>query len=56
MFKGLSIYEFRERFTKHEDCLSYMYDLKWSKGFVCKKCSNTSIYKGRTKRYGKSQK
>jgi transposase-like protein len=56
MFKGLSIYEFRERFTTQEDCLSYLFDLKWSKGFVCTKCSNTSFYKGRTKWYRKCQK
>lgn len=49
MFKGLSTYEFRERYTTQEDCLSYLDDLKWSKGFVWTKCTSTSFYKGKTK-------
>lgn len=49
----MSIYEFRGRFTTKEDCQSYLYDLKWSKGFVCSKCSCTEFYKGRTKWYRK---
>ena len=53
MFKGLSIYVFRGRFATTEDCQSYLYDLKWSKGFVCSKCSCTEFYKGRTKWYRK---
>lgn len=53
MFKGLSIYEFRESFNSEEDCLSYLYDLKWSKGYVCSKCLSTEFYKGPTKWYRK---
>lgn len=49
MFKGMSIYEFRGKFAMKDDCQSYLYDLKWSKGFVCSKYSCTEFYKGRTK-------
>ena len=56
MFKGISIYEFRNSFKSEEDCLTFLYDLKWSKGYVCSRCSNTSFYKGRTTWYCKCTK
>ena len=56
MFKGLSIYDFRKAFKTEEDCLDYLFKKKWSNGFVCKKCGNTSSYKGRTKWYCKCTK
>lgn len=55
-FKGISIYDFRKSFQTETDCLTYLYDLKWSNGFVCSKCSHTEFYKGRTQWYRKCRK
>lgn len=51
MFKGKSIYDFREEFTSSDDCMQYLFDLKWCNGYKCAKCSHTESYKGRTKWY-----
>lgn len=56
MFKGISIYEFRETFQTEENCLEYLSKLKWSEGFHCMKCKNDSFYKGKTKWNRKCQK
>ena len=56
MFKGISIYEFREAFKTEEDCLIYLSRLKWEEGFACLKCKNDSYYKGKTKWNRKCQK
>jgi transposase-like protein len=53
MFRGLSIYDFRESFQREEDCLDYLFHLKWSTGYLCSKCGHTKYYKGRTKWYCK---
>ncbi len=45
-FVGVSVFEFMERFRDEESCRKYLYDLKFSKGFVCSKCSHTEAYKG----------
>lgn len=51
MFKGLSIYEFREQFRSADDCYSYLFEMKWSNGYKCSKCGCEKHYKGRTKWY-----
>ncbi len=38
-FQGQNILEFTERFKDEESCLSYLANLKWQDGFVCKKCN-----------------
>ena len=50
MFKGVTISEFQERFKTDSDCLDYLYELKWSKGFECKKCGHTESRTGNTQR------
>lgn len=42
MFKGTNILEFVKTFDSKENCLKYLSSLKWRKGFICSKCSNTS--------------
>jgi hypothetical protein len=56
MFKGISIYEFRDAFKTEEDCLVYLSNLKWLEGYKCMKCNHDSFYKGKTKWYRKCQK
>lgn len=45
-FSGISLLNFTRRFKTEEDCKSYLFHLKFSKGFHCSKCSNTTAYKG----------
>lgn len=42
MFKGTDIIDFFDKFSTKEDCLEYLANEKWSEGFICKKCENTS--------------
>ena len=39
-FKSLSLFEFQERFSTKEDCLSYLSGLKWRDGYRCRKCGH----------------
>lgn len=48
MFKGLSRRKFYKKFRCEDDCRLYLHDLKWKRGYVCKRCGNTSAWKGRT--------
>jgi transposase-like protein len=36
--EGMSIQEFFERFDTEEACREYLYEKRWSEGFVCPKC------------------
>jgi hypothetical protein len=47
MFKGVSIFEFTEKFKNNEDCLSYLEELKWGKGYKCSRCPHIISVKGR---------
>ena len=51
MFKGISIYEFRNQFKTSDDCYSYLHNLKWENGYRCSKCNHDKSSKGRTKWY-----
>ena len=37
IFKGQNLIEFAERFKSDEDCKKYLSDLKWNKGYSCRK-------------------
>ena len=37
-FEGENIIEFMDKFPDDLSCHSYLADLKWSSGFICKKC------------------
>jgi len=41
IFKGENIIEFADKFHDDKSCLSYLADIKWSKGYKCKKCGHT---------------
>lgn len=45
-FKSLSIFEFQARFSNEEVCFEYLAELKWSKGFTCKKCKHKRYCNG----------
>jgi transposase-like protein len=40
IFKGESLIKFTDRFPSDEACLKYLSDIKWNKGFKCKKCGH----------------
>lgn len=45
-FKSLSLFEFQERFSTKTDCISYLADLKWGKGYRCRKCGHNRSCNG----------
>jgi transposase-like protein len=44
-----SFAEFCRQFSTSESCHSYLFDLKWSCGYECRKCGHTEPKKGRTR-------
>lgn len=40
IFKGQNILEFAERFKTDEDCKKYLSEIKWGRGYVCRKCGH----------------
>jgi transposase-like protein len=40
IFKGQNLLEFTQRFKTEEDCKKYLSELKWSQGFICRKCGH----------------
>jgi hypothetical protein len=45
--KELGFDEFSQIFPDKDSCLKYLEDLKWAKGYTCKKCGNTKWCKGK---------
>jgi transposase-like protein len=41
IFRGQNLLEFAERFKTDEDCIVYLSQIKWEKGYVCRKCGHT---------------
>ena len=41
-----SLTEFRKHFNTDSSCLSYLSDLKWGKGYECKRCKHQVFIKG----------
>lgn len=48
MQKTVTFDEFREIYPDDDSCYRFLENLKWSKGFVCKKCGNTRYSDGNT--------
>lgn len=49
IFKNeLSKEQLDELFQSDEKCLEFLAELKWSDGFVCRKCGNTNYCTGKT--------
>lgn len=46
--KELSAEQLNELFQSDEKCFEFLADLKWSKGFECRKCGNTNFCQGKT--------
>ena len=41
VFKGRNFLDFSLRFKTDKDCKSYLSEIKWKDGFVCRKCEHT---------------
>jgi len=49
IFKGeLTESQLNELFTGDERCYEFLAELKWEKGFVCRKCGNQNYCEGKT--------
>lgn len=40
IYKGQNALEFTQSFKTEEDCKKYLSQVKWSKGFTCRKCGH----------------
>jgi len=47
MFQHISPDRFGELYATEEQCLAYLSELKWSKGFTCRKCGHTNYCAGK---------
>ena len=43
LFTGQNVFTFADRFKTEKDCLNYLAEKKWSKGFICYKCKHTKF-------------
>ena len=46
--KELSQEKLDELFSSDEKCFEFLAEIKWSNGFVCKKCGNTNYCEGKS--------
>jgi hypothetical protein len=46
--KELNAKQLEELFHSDEKCFEFLADLKWSEGFICRKCGNTNHCPGKT--------
>jgi hypothetical protein len=46
--KELSEDQIKELFQNEEKCYEFLAELKWSDGFICRKCGNTNYCSGKT--------
>ncbi len=45
-FKGVNSIKFYQRFVSDDECCKYLADIKWEKGYICKRCGHTHYCKG----------
>jgi transposase-like protein len=43
IFTGQNLLQFAERFKTDEDCVIYLAEIKWEKGYKCRKCGHTKF-------------
>ena len=47
LFKHIDPLRFSDQFSREEQCLAFLSEMKWKKGFVCRKCGNTNYCSGK---------
>lgn len=45
-FTGVSLLAFQNAFRNNDDCIKYLAEMKWSKGYKCSKCGNDKARTG----------
>jgi transposase-like protein len=55
-FKSTNYFEFSEKFASNDDCYRYLSDLKWGKGFSCKRCQCTESVRSKKWYYRRCKK
>ena len=50
--KDFTLFDLMQRFPDEQSCVSYLYRLKWSTGFICSKCNSNQSKQGK-KKYSK---
>jgi hypothetical protein len=45
-FAGVNSIKFNQHFKTEEDCLKYIGEIKWERGYKCRRCSNERFIKG----------
>jgi len=40
----LSVLQFQDRFATEEDCVRFLFEKRWSEGWICPKCGNNRCY------------
>lgn len=48
MLKDVTLEEFQKIYPDEESCFKYLSEIKWTKGYSCKKCSNKNSSAGKT--------
>jgi hypothetical protein len=46
-YTGVLSIEFYKQFQSDADCYRYLSEIKWERGYVCKKCDHTKYGKGK---------
>ena len=47
LFRHIDLKHFEDQFSTEEQCLAFLSDTKWSKGFSCRKCGNNNYCSGK---------
>lgn len=47
LFLKIDPEKFHKDFETEEQCLSYLAEMKWREGFICRKCGHTNYCKGK---------
>ena len=47
LFSNINPKRFQNDYKTEDQCLAYLSDVKWKKGYVCRKCGNTNYCSGK---------
>jgi len=50
IYESMTIVEFQERFRTEKDCLDYLVEMRWPRGFICPKCGHNDGHRLKTRR------
>ena len=48
--KSIKFIEFMKRFQTEEQCREFLFNLRWSKGFICHRCGNMRFFEVKNRR------